>query len=146
MRDSQQPQLPQDIPDKIHEFTGTFAFLSNAYPASVWVDGLRYPTVTHAYQAAKTNDPEKKRAIREAKTPREATKLGRAAARTEGRVIDGCAVMTELVKKKFESPILRSMLLATGESLLANCGGKSSSDDWLGKIIMQVREQIKHEE
>lgn len=37
----------------IDEFAGVYGFLSNFYPAEIYLDGVRYPTVEHAYQAAK---------------------------------------------------------------------------------------------
>lgn len=38
---------------QILRFHGRFRFLSNFWPASVVMDGEVYPTVEHAYQAAK---------------------------------------------------------------------------------------------
>ena len=39
---------------KIGEFDGKFRFLSNFYPSPIFYDGILYPTVEHAFQAAKT--------------------------------------------------------------------------------------------
>lgn len=41
----------------ISEFQGQYRFLSNFWPAVVQLDGIYYPTVEHAYQAAKTLQP-----------------------------------------------------------------------------------------
>lgn len=38
---------------QIKGFFGPFRFLSNMWPARVWLDGYRYPSVENAYQAAK---------------------------------------------------------------------------------------------
>jgi len=38
----------------ISEFKGDYRFLSNFYAASVYLDGILYPSVEHAFQAAKT--------------------------------------------------------------------------------------------
>jgi len=38
----------------INTFRGKYRFLSNFYYAEVNYEGIRYPTVEHAYQAAKT--------------------------------------------------------------------------------------------
>jgi len=46
----------------ITSFREGYFFLSNFYPAAVKLDGIEYPTVEHAFQAAKTCE----RAVREA--------------------------------------------------------------------------------
>lgn len=38
----------------ITSFSGDYRFLSNFYPCTVVLDGMTYPSVEHAYQAAKT--------------------------------------------------------------------------------------------
>src|SRR6185369_8674281 len=45
---------------KILEFQGDNRFLSNFFPAEVIYEGITYPTAEHAYQAAKTLDPEQR--------------------------------------------------------------------------------------
>ena len=40
----------------IDSFHGVYRFLSNFWPAQVALDGIVYPTVEHAYVAAKTID------------------------------------------------------------------------------------------
>lgn len=40
--------------NRINSFSGSHAFLSNFESAPIFYDGLSYPTVEHAYQAAKT--------------------------------------------------------------------------------------------
>lgn len=45
------------MPEKIRSFTGTHRFLSNFHPAPVLLDGVVYPTVEHAFQAAKARAP-----------------------------------------------------------------------------------------
>ena len=42
--------------DSITEFKGLYAFLSNEFEAQVGLEGLVYPTVAHAFQAARTTD------------------------------------------------------------------------------------------
>ena len=39
--------------ESINSFSGAYAFLSNFEPAPIYYDGLSYPTVEHAFQAAK---------------------------------------------------------------------------------------------
>lgn len=40
----------------VNRFAGIYEFLSNFYPAPVTLDGVVYPTVENAFQAAKTGD------------------------------------------------------------------------------------------
>lgn len=65
------------MPSIIASFDGEHEFLSNFYPAPVVLDRLTFPTVEHAFQAAKTDDRVEKLAIRQAKTPGQAKRLGR---------------------------------------------------------------------
>ncbi len=133
----------------INSFRGDFGFLSNFYEASVWVDGHRYKSVEHAYQAAKTTDPDTQRLIREARSPGIAKKLGRAVqlpADWEERKLD---VMRQLIHEKFKNPLLRQMLLATEDVELVEenkwndrfygvCNGVGHN--WLGKLLMAERD------
>jgi predicted NAD-dependent protein-ADP-ribosyltransferase YbiA (DUF1768 family) len=41
----------------ITSFKGKYGFLSNFMDAKVMLDGMEYPSVENAYQAAKTTDP-----------------------------------------------------------------------------------------
>jgi predicted NAD-dependent protein-ADP-ribosyltransferase YbiA (DUF1768 family) len=45
----------------ISSFTGEYRFLSNFYPCVVHLDEEVYPSVEHAYQAAKTVNPEERK-------------------------------------------------------------------------------------
>jgi len=61
----------------VRAFVGQYAFLSNFYRAPVMLDGVGYPTVEHAYQAAKTGDPKEREWVRSAPSPGEAKRRGR---------------------------------------------------------------------
>ena len=60
----------------VQQFSGKFDFLSNFYPCEVEFDGVIYPSAEHAYQAAKTVDPEERTRILNAPTPGKAKRLG----------------------------------------------------------------------
>lgn len=141
----------------VNRFVGQHAFLSNFYEASVWVDKQRYLTVEHAYQAAKTNDEQSKKLIREAKTAAIAKNLGKAVSLRPDWDDVKVEVMTTLVRQKFQSPFLRALLLKTGDRELIEgnyfndkfwgfCLKKNIGENWLGKILMQVREELKKED
>ncbi len=58
-------------------FAGDHVFLSNFYYSPVHWEGVSYPTVEHAFQAAKTFDPEERRRVRAASSPAGAKRIGR---------------------------------------------------------------------
>ncbi len=150
-----QPQLPTQAPAIIDSFRGEFGFLSNFYEASIWFDGEKWPTVEHAYQAMKSDDPSVRKLIRTSKSPYVAKRLGRALQLPSDWEARKLEVMLQLVRLKFRNPLLRSLLLATEDATLVEgntwndyvwgvCRGKGRNE--LGKILMQVREEIKREE
>jgi len=139
----------------IDSFRGDFGFLSNFYEASIWIGGDRYPSIEHAYQAAKSDDAVTKKMIREAARPGIAKKLGQACPLPPDWDTKKVTVMRELVREKFKNPLLRSLLLATADAELVegnNWGDKfwgvcrGSGHNWLGKILMEVREECRTEE
>jgi ribA/ribD-fused uncharacterized protein len=147
-----QPSLPTATPALIDSFRGDFGFLSNFHEASIWIDGLRYPSVEHAYQSMKVGGSE---TIREARSPGVAKNLGRAMPMVpdwDNKKVD---VMRRLVREKFKNPLLRAMLVATADATLVEgntwndrfwgvCRG--TGQNWLGKILMEIREECKKEE
>ncbi len=139
----------------IDSFRGDFGFLSNFYESSIWVAGNRYPSVEHAYQAAKAGDAVTQKMIREAKTPGIAKRLGQSCQLPPSWESQKVEVMRDLVRKKFENPLLRSLLLATGDATLVEgntwndrfwgvCRG--SGQNWLGRILMEIRVECEREE
>jgi ribA/ribD-fused uncharacterized protein len=142
------------VPPVIDSFRFEFGFLSNFHEASIWVDGEKYRSVEHAYQAAKSDDPSTKKLIREAKSPGIAKKLGHAVQLPANWDARRLTVMRELVTEKFRNPLLRSMLLATDDATLieGNTWGdrffgvyKGVGENWLGRILMDVREACRRE-
>jgi len=140
---------------KIDSFRGDFGFLSNFYESSIWYENERYASVEHAYQAAKSSDPETKKMIREAKTPGIAKRLGKSCQLAPDWESRSEKIMRDLIKLKFENPLLRAMLLATEDAELIErntwndtrwgvCRGVGQN--LLGKILMDEREALRKEE
>lgn len=135
----------------IDKFSGDFGFLSNFYPSVIYVDGLKYASVEHAYQAAKSSDPSTRELIRGAKTSAIAKKLGKSVQLRPDWESTKIELMRVLVRKKFDNPFLKPLLLATGDAELIEgntwndttwgvCRGVGQN--WLGKILMQVRDEL----
>lgn len=142
----------------IREFSGKYRFLSNFYPCWIRVEGIEYPTVEHAFQAAKTKDELAKRKIAQASTPGKAKRM----AGPRGTLITDfdqeswdqkkINVMQSLLYLKFENEHLRKALLATGDQLLVegnNWGDRfwgkvnGEGENWLGRLLMTVRQDIR---
>src|SRR4051812_32180404 len=85
----------------ITEFQGPNRFLSNFWPAKIEFEGQIYPTVEHAYQAAKTLDPAERRRIAALPTPVEAKAAGRALAIRPDWDTAKFDVMERCVRAKF---------------------------------------------
>lgn len=135
----------------IDSFSGNHRWLSNFFSSIVRLDGRGYSTVEHAYQAAKTLDPDERETIRRAMSPGLAKKLGRTVTMRSDWEDVRLAVMLELVRQKFAHPVLAKYLLGTGDIALVEgntwgdkfwgvCGGRG--ENHLGRILMQVRDEL----
>ena len=142
------------IKEVIDKFSGEYRFLSNFYLSKVTLDGIEFPSVENAYQAAKNFDRERRQMF---------TTLSSAQAKSEGKNTVKrpdweqvkVLVMTDLVREKFTKHLdLREKLLATGDAELIEgnwwrdtfwgvCKGKG--ENHLGKILMKVREELQNE-
>jgi ribA/ribD-fused uncharacterized protein len=150
-----------EVRHRIEDFRGDYHFLSNFAPAQVTLDGMKFPTVEHAYQAAKTLEPQKREQILGASTPGLARKMGRKLTQRPDWPEVKVKVMQDLVAQKFDSqPDLIKLLLATGDAELVegntwhdNFWGdcrcprcaEVTGQNWLGRILMEVRERLRHQ-
>ena len=136
----------------INEFRGKFRFLSNFYPALCNYGGIVYPTVEHAYQAAKTNDLDLKKLISQALTAQEAKHMGKGVPLREDWEDVKLDIMEQLLRLKFSNREVANLLLLTGKEELVEgnwwgdtywgvCNG--AGENWLGKLLMKIREEIK---
>ncbi len=134
----------------IDSFHGAYRFLSNFWPAPVVLDGVTYPTVEHAYVAAKTLDTDIRQQIAAIEKPGDVKRFGRKLTLRPDWEEVKLDVMTDLVGQKFTDPDLRAKLDATGDTDLVEgntwgdtfwgvCRGKG--ENHLGKILMAVRDR-----
>ncbi len=136
---------------KIQGFFGNYRFLSNFYSSPIFYEGIEYPTVEHAYQAAKTDEIVLRRCIAKMSTPAEAKRAGRTL-RKMGWFEISLQVMETLVRLKFVTHrTLREQLLRTEDAYLEEtnswndtfygvCNGVG--ENHLGKILMKIRKEL----
>lgn len=139
---------------KIDEFDGEFAFLSNFYPATINMDGMSFQSSEAAYQAQKClNTMDKFQFCNLG--PRDAKKLGRKVQlRPDWEDIKD-KVMARILSLKFrQHPDLGNLLIATGDAELIEgnhwrdtywgvCDGVGKNR--LGELLMQLRHELRLE-
>jgi ribA/ribD-fused uncharacterized protein len=149
----------------ILKFRGKYRFLSNFYPCEVEYEGLVYPSVENAYQAAKTAPFRRKQFTNI--SPKKAKQLGKKVPMLyRDWNVRRLKVMEELIRKKFtQNEELKQKLLETGDAILVE--GNTWNDEfwgvnlkkpdpnsefgykgqnWLGKILMKVRDELRKEQ
>lgn len=138
---------------KIDKFAGSYEFLSNFFPANTEFEGVVYPTSEHAFQAAKTLDPNERERVRLASTPSSAKALGKKVTLRKDWNFLRTAYMKQVLESKFQDPELRRRLLETGDAELieGNTWGdtfwgvsRGSGQNRLGKILMELRSQYRN--
>lgn len=136
---------------RIEGFKGQYRFLSNFWLCNIMLDGLWFPSVENAYQAAKSYDKEYRLGL---------TELTASNARAAGRLVKlrgdwevvKQEVMYFLLVQKFRQPTLRQALLDTGDAYLEEtnfhgdtywgvCRGVGTNH--LGILLMQIRDEIR---
>jgi N-glycosidase YbiA len=148
-RPRSQPHVATDAP--VEWFRGEFAVFSNFAATPVALDGVRYPTVEHAFQAAKTLDPAA-RAQFLPLTPGQAKALGRRVLLRNDWDTHRFTVMLDLLLQKFSAEPARSVLLGTGDRLIVEnntwgdrtwgvCRGQGQNH--LGRLLMEVRSHLR---
>lgn len=138
----------------IDSFREEFAFLSNFAKGVVFYDGDSYPTLEHAYQAAKTLDKDARREVAKCKTPGQAKRLGKLVKLRDNWHEHSLLVMEVLLKQKFAQEPFRQQLLDTGDAKLIEgnnwgdrfwgvCRGKGQNH--LGRLLMKVRQELRED-
>jgi len=137
---------------KVDRFTGTYSFLSNFEICRIVHEGIVYPSVEHAFQAAKTHDMDERRYIAKLPTPGMAKRRGRKMKLRSNWDDIRVGVMLTLLRKKFAHPELAEALDVTGDAELVEgnhwgdhfwgvCDGVG--ENHLGKLLMQVRSEMR---
>ena len=132
-----------------------YGWLSNFSEHGFTLEGVRWPSVEHFYQAQKYAGAETQDRIRKADTPRKARKAGQDRSLVPRPDWDAVkeVVMRKAVSAKFaQNWGLRELLVATGDQELMHESasdlfwGRSQDrvgDNRLGTIIMEVRQALR---
>ena len=138
-------------PTSIFEFQGEYRWLSNFWPAPVTFDGLHFPSVENAYQAAKTDKCN--RSQFQTCTAGQAKRLGRTVEVREDWERVRVDVMRDLIAQKFApGTALSEKLLGTGdqEIIEGNRWGdtfwgvcQGHGQNWLGRLLMEHRLRLR---
>lgn len=141
----------EPVTGTIDRFEGLHFYLRNSAYSPIAVNGMIYPTVEHAFQAAKTSDNEVKAQIARMKSPRQARKRGHQLILPPNWDEVKVDIMYDSLKRKFLTyPDLMELLHSTGkieliagnsedETFWGVCNRKGSNE--LGKLLMQLRER-----
>ncbi len=136
----------------VHDTHGCF---SNFSSHGIQLKGVWWPTTEHFFQAQKFAGTSHEEAIRHAKTPKQAAEMGRDRSRPLRadweQVKDG--IMRTAVRETFRTHAgIREELLATGDAEIVEnapgdyywgCGADGSGKNMLGKILMEIREELQ---
>lgn len=138
--------------NQIKGFFGKYHFLSNFELGEVVFEGIKYPSSENAYQAAKSLDIDVRKQFTNI-SPNESKKLGRKISMRQDWESVKYSVMFQIVLDKFtRHRNFGDLLIETGDKYLEEtnywgdkiwgvCDGVGKN--WLGKILMDVRTQIR---
>jgi ribA/ribD-fused uncharacterized protein len=136
----------------IDSFRGEYRFLSNFALVNVTLDRWQYPSVEHAYQAAKTIDLSERKGVQLQTTPGKAKRAGQKVTKRDDWERVRIDVMHDLLRQKFAQEPFRTQLLATanekliegntwGDTFWGVCEG--DGQNWLGRLLMRVRTELR---
>lgn len=134
----------------VEGFFGEYRWLSNFYPARVVIEGWEFPSSEHAYQAAKSLDPNDWQVIQT---------LNAGQAKRYGRKLNvrpdwediKLDVMQMILAAKFQDPRLRAKLIETDQMELVEVNNWNdrfwgvsygTGHNHLGKLLMELRANL----
>ena len=143
---------------KFYKPKDDYGYMSNFSWHSVELDGKKWTTSEHYFQAMKFTNEDLHKKIRSTRFPGEAAKIGRDRSnplREDWESIKENVMMKVVLAKFTQHPDLKKDLIETGDALLVEnspvdyywgCGKNGSGKNRLGQILMKIREYIALEE
>jgi hypothetical protein len=152
------PVIPAGTPViKFYSKIPEYKEFGNYFHVDLMMDGLRYRSVEHYFQAMKFPDhPEYQEAIRQAKKARDAKRMGKTedyATRVDWATHRD-TVMMKALREKFSDrhPELKALLLSTGNAILQDAsprdnywgiGSTGMGQNKLGVMLMAIRDELR---
>lgn len=141
----------------ITSFRGLYSFLSNFYPVEIKFKNEVYPSVEHAFQAAKCEKECDRKNILAAATATTAKFLGRSVQMRSRWDLEKYAVMEILLRKKFNQPKMRKLLKMTSTRQIiernhwhdvywgvCSCERhKNRGENMMGVLLMKIRSELE---
>jgi ribA/ribD-fused uncharacterized protein len=149
------PRATEDLgPVLFYKVNEPYGFMSNFAPFLIDLDGRRWLTSEHYFQAQKFAGLPQEKKVWAAPTAREAAHLGRTlpGLRSDWDAVKDEVMLKALRAKFTQHPDLRRQLLGTGDRVLVEHtandsywadGGDGSGRNRLGELLMQVRAELR---
>jgi N-glycosidase YbiA len=149
--------MPQPNVIQFYRVSDEYGCFSNFAPYPVRIDGRLWPTTEHYFQGQKFADEAHREQICEAKSPMIAARMGRDRKKTLRSDWESVkiGIMRKGVLARFQQhDDLRDVLLSTGDAEIVEHtsndgywgdGGDGSGRNTLGRILMEVREELRAE-
>lgn len=138
----------------ITEFKGKYKFLSNFEPVEIILDGVKYPSVEHAYMSAKCeNSAWKEFCSDPVNTAGGVKRKGKTIPLRDDWEDVKLSVMEECLREKFLRDPFKTLLLETkdmhiqegnywNDTFWGVCLKTNTGENNLGKLLMQIRKDI----
>jgi N-glycosidase YbiA len=144
------------VPDIINFYSARdeYGEFSNFAAFPIALDGKTWPTSEHYFQALKFLDDAIRETIRQAKSPMIAARMGRDRAkplRPDWETVKDDVMRTAVRAKFTQHEELKRLLLATGDATIVEHtendsywgdGGDGTGKNMLGRILMEVRDEL----
>jgi N-glycosidase YbiA len=146
------------MPIYFYSARDAYGCFSNFSSHGIQLGGKWWPTTEHYFQAQKYAGTPQEEAIRLARTPKQAAEMGRdrkRPLRADWEQVKNDVMRTALRQKFRTHTDIRQVLLDTGDAELVEnapgdyywgSGADGSGKNMLGKILMEVREELRREQ
>ncbi|NQX48371.1 NADAR family protein [Paenibacillus tritici] len=148
---------PEERIIRFYETDKPYGCFSNFSKHPILLKGKEWATTEHYFQAQKFVGTEHEEEIRFASTPMIAARMGRERDRPLRPDWEECKVQVmreALVAKVEQHPVIKSILLSTGDCTLVEHtsndaywgdGGDGQGGNMLGKLLMEIRDGLERE-
>ena len=142
---------------KFYRIKETYGCFSNFSRHAISLDGRMWPTTEHYFQAQKYIGTPRYDQIANAESPRIAADLGRDRGlplRADWEQVKDDSMRKCVREKVLQHPQIKDLLMNTGEEEIVEdspidwywgCGKDGTGKNMLGKILMEVREELKNQ-